>query len=200
MDRLTAEERSRLMSRIRGKDTKPEMAVRRLVHGMGFRYRLHRRDLPGSPDLVLPRHRKVILVHGCFWHSHTSCRAGRVPASNTGYWVPKLRRNVERDAASQEALRLAGPVTAKLCNLAMALQNTRSVKSAGLDPQQNRGFLHPSLTMPNSEMSKDTKDAWNIAACKLLTGLAFIAGGQIAQLRGHWAILPRQLSTFQTRR
>ncbi len=94
MDRLTAEERSRLMSRIRGKDTKPEMAVRRLVHGMGFRYRLHRRDLPGSPDLVLPRHRKVILVHGCFWHSHAGCRAGRVPASNTGYWEPKgLSRN-----------------------------------------------------------------------------------------------------------
>ena len=108
VDRLTAEERSRLMSRIRGKDTKPEMAVRRLVHGMGFRYRLHRRDLPGSPDLVLPRHRKVILVHGCFWHSHPGCRAGRVPASNTGYWEPKLRRNAERDAASEEALRLAG--------------------------------------------------------------------------------------------
>jgi len=108
MDRLTAEERSRLMSRIRGKHTRPEMAVRRLVHGMGFRYRLHRRDLPGSPDLVLPRHRKVILVHGCFWHSHAGCRAGRVPASNTGYWEPKLRRNVERDAASQEALQLAG--------------------------------------------------------------------------------------------
>lgn len=108
MDRLTAEKRSRLMSRIRGKDTKPEMAVRRLVYGMGLRYRLHRRDLPGSPDLLLPRHRKVILVHGCFWHSHAGCRAGRVPASNTGYWEPKLRRNAERDAASEEALRLAG--------------------------------------------------------------------------------------------
>jgi len=108
VDRLTAGERSRLMSRIRGKDTKPEMAVRRLVHGMGFRYRLHRRDLPGSPDLVLPRHRKVILVHGCFWHSHAGCRAGRVPASNTGFWEPKLRRNAERDAASEEALRRAG--------------------------------------------------------------------------------------------
>ena len=108
MDRLSVEARSRLMSRIRGKDTKPEMAVRHLVHRMGFRYRLHRRDLPGSPDLVLPRHRKVILVHGCFWHSHAGCGAGRVPASNTEYWAPKLRRNAERDAASEEALRLAG--------------------------------------------------------------------------------------------
>ena len=108
MDRLTPEERSRLMSRVRGKDTKPEMAVRRLVHRMGFRFRLHRRDLPGCPDLVLPRHRKAILVHGCFWHSCARCHAGRVPGSNVAYWEPKLRRNVERDAVNEEALRLAG--------------------------------------------------------------------------------------------
>jgi DNA mismatch endonuclease (patch repair protein) len=108
MDRLTPEERSRVMSRIRGKDTKPEMAVRRFVHGMGFRYRLHRRDLPGCPDLVLPRHRKVILVHGCLWHLHADCRAGRIPGSNVAYWEPKLRRNAERDTANEAALRLAG--------------------------------------------------------------------------------------------
>ena len=108
MDRLTPEERSRLMSRIRSRDTKPEMAVRRLIHAMGFRYRLHRRDLPGCPDLVFPRHRKIVLVHGCFWHSHAGCRAGRVPSSNADFWLPKLRRNTERDAANEEALRGLG--------------------------------------------------------------------------------------------
>ena len=108
MDHLTPEKRSHLMSRIRSRDTKPEMTVRRMVHAMGFRYRLHRRDLPGCPDLVLPRHRKVVLVHGCFWHSHAGCRAGRVPASNADFWLPKLRRNTERDAANEEALRCLG--------------------------------------------------------------------------------------------
>ncbi len=108
MDRLTPEERSRLMSRVRGKDTGPELVVRRLAHRLGFRFRLHRRDLPGTPDLVFPRLRKAILVHGCFWHSHVGCRAGRAPSSNEDYWEPKLRRNVERDAANQEALRRLG--------------------------------------------------------------------------------------------
>lgn len=96
------------MARIRKFDTRPEMAVRRLVHARGYRYRLHASNLPGSPDLVFPRLRKVIFVHGCFWHRH-GCRDGRkLPRGNHGYWVPKLARNVERDASNREKLRSLG--------------------------------------------------------------------------------------------
>ena len=101
-------QRSFNMSRIRGKDTKPEMIVRSLVHQMGYRFRLHRKDLPGRPDLVLPRHRKIIFVHGCFWHMHR-CRYGRVvPKTNTQFWQDKRRGNVERDRRNAAALRKAG--------------------------------------------------------------------------------------------
>jgi DNA mismatch endonuclease (patch repair protein) len=96
------------MRRIRKRDTTPELVVRRLTHSMGFRFRLHRRDLPGTPDLVLPRHRKVIQVHGCFWHQHAGCRLSRKPKSRLDYWLPKLARNSERDRASQAALERAG--------------------------------------------------------------------------------------------
>jgi len=87
------------MSRVRGRDTKPEMLVRRLAHGMGYRYRLHRRDLPGSPDLVFPSRRKVIFVHGCFWHRHLEpdCKLARLPKSKLDFWGPKLETNRERD-------------------------------------------------------------------------------------------------------
>lgn len=106
-DKLTPQQRSANMARIRAKDTKPEMLVRRMVHGMGFRYRLHRKDLPGKPDLVFGPRRKVIFVHGCFWHLH-ACRGGRIPASRRDYWAPKLQRNAERDAEHLAALRAAG--------------------------------------------------------------------------------------------
>jgi len=100
MDKLTAERRSANMRAIRSKGTKPEMRVRRLIHTLGYRYRLHRKDLPGKPDLVFPGRRCVIFVHGCFWHQHAGCREGRPPRSNSGYWTPKLSRTVERDATS----------------------------------------------------------------------------------------------------
>jgi len=98
------------MSHIRSKDTIPEMAVRRLVHGMGYRYRLHRRDLPGCPDLVFVTRRKVIFVHGCFWHRHTdsACKLARLPKSRLDFWGPKLARNRQRDLEKQEELRAAG--------------------------------------------------------------------------------------------
>ena len=96
------------MARIRAADTRPEMVVRRIVHALGYRFRLHRRDLPGTPDLVLPKHRAVVFVHGCFWHQH-ACRRGRKsPASNRAYWGPKLARNVERDATARMALERMG--------------------------------------------------------------------------------------------
>lgn len=100
--------RSENMRRIRSKDTRPEMAVRRIVHGLGYRYRLHRKDIPGKPDLVFPRHRKVIFVHGCFWHQHPGCQDGRLPKSNTSYWGPKLKRNVERDKTALAELSSLG--------------------------------------------------------------------------------------------
>lgn len=99
---------SERMARIKKFDTRPEMAVRRLVHACGYRYRLHARDLPGTPDLVFPRLRKLIFVHGCFWHRH-DCRDGRkLPSGKHDYWIPKLARNVERDASDGEKLRALG--------------------------------------------------------------------------------------------
>jgi len=87
---------------------KPELAVRRIVHQLGYRYRLHRKDLPGKPDLVFGPRRKVIFVHGCFWHQHPECQEGRVPVSNENYWGPKLGRNVQRDMEHLASLALAG--------------------------------------------------------------------------------------------
>lgn len=95
------------MSRIRGKDTAPELIVRRLLHRLGYRFRLHRKDLPGTPDIVLPGRRIAIFVHGCFWHAH-GCKIGRPPKSRPEFWEPKLRRNRERDAENTDALARRG--------------------------------------------------------------------------------------------
>ena len=107
-DKITPARRSENMRRIKSKGMKPEMVVRRLVHGLGYRYRLHRKDLPGKPDLVFGPRRSVIFVHGCFWHQHEACKDGRLPASNEDYWLPKLARNVERDKEKALALQEAG--------------------------------------------------------------------------------------------
>lgn len=108
-DHLTAKARSANMALIKGKDTKPEMLVRRAVHGMGYRYRLHVRDLPGKPDMVFRSRKAVIFVHGCFWHQHDSseCKS-RPPKSNLDYWLPKLKRNVERDNVNKQKLQDSG--------------------------------------------------------------------------------------------
>lgn len=96
------------MSRIRSSNTKPELLVRRTAHRLGYRFRLHRSDLPGSPDLVFPGRQKVIFVHGCYWHQHQGCREGRPPSSNQSYWLPKLKRTLERDEAALRDLAAAG--------------------------------------------------------------------------------------------
>jgi DNA mismatch endonuclease, patch repair protein len=101
-------DRSENMRAIRSKGMRPELAVRRLVHRLGYRFRLHRKDLPGKPDLVFPSRRKVIFVHGCFWHSHKDCKVAHIPKSNVDYWGPKLRRNQARDSRNIEALTAAG--------------------------------------------------------------------------------------------
>jgi len=96
------------MRAIRSKDMLPELAVRSLVHKLGYRFRLHRKDLPGKPDLVFPSRHKVIFVHGCFWHSHQGCKAAHVPKTNLDYWLPKLQRNQARDARNIAALSAHG--------------------------------------------------------------------------------------------
>jgi DNA mismatch endonuclease (patch repair protein) len=104
VDNLCPAHRSKQMSLIRGRHTKPELVVRSLVHALGYRFRLHRTHLPGQPDLVFPSRRKVIFVHGCFWHQHTGCRLARMPKSRLDYWEPKLRGNCVRDAENQVKL------------------------------------------------------------------------------------------------
>lgn len=103
MDTITPAERSALMSRIRSKDTTPELVVRSLLHRLGYRFRLHRRDLPGCPDIVLARHWKIVLVHGCFWHGH-NCKLGSKPKTNVSYWRTKIQNNRARDARNRKEL------------------------------------------------------------------------------------------------
>lgn len=109
-DTLTSKERSERMALVRGKNTAPEMAVRRLVHGLGFRYRLHGKELPGRPDMVFASRRKVIFVHGCFWHRHSAagCKLARMPKSRLAFWEPKLERNRIRDRQVRSQLRKMG--------------------------------------------------------------------------------------------
>ena len=96
------------MSRVSGKNTKPEIAVRSLLHNLGFRFRLHRKDLPGKPDITLPKYKKVIFVHGCFWHGHEDCPRSKRPSTNEEFWREKLDKNIERDKATVNALKELG--------------------------------------------------------------------------------------------
>jgi DNA mismatch endonuclease (patch repair protein) len=108
MDNLSNDQRSALMSRIRGSGTKPEKIVRSLLHKMGFRFRHHAKNLPGTPDIVLPKYKTVIFVHGCFWHQHPGCKRSFSPKSNSDLWSEKLRRNVVRDREVSESLQNMG--------------------------------------------------------------------------------------------
>jgi DNA mismatch endonuclease (patch repair protein) len=108
MDRLTPERRSWNMSRIKGRDTGPELVVRSTLHHLGFRFRVHGKKLPGLPDVVLPRHRTVIFVHGCFWHRHRRCRFAYQPKSNIPFWSDKFAQNVARDSRNRRELRRLG--------------------------------------------------------------------------------------------
>lgn len=107
-DPLTPEQRRRTMQAVRGADTSPELRLRRALHARGLRFRLHRRDLPGSPDIVLPGRRAAIFVHGCFWHRHPGCARASTPATRQDYWLPKFARNVARDRAALDALAALG--------------------------------------------------------------------------------------------
>lgn len=107
-DTLTKAHRSWVMSRIRSQDTKPELIVRSLLHRLGYRFSLRRKDLPGRPDIVLPKHRSVIFVHGCFWHRHAGCPIATTPGTRRAFWLKKFAANVERDERNQSTLRQAG--------------------------------------------------------------------------------------------
>ena len=107
-DTVSPEVRSQIMAKVKSKGMKPELRVRKLLHGLGYRYRLHRSDLPGRPDLVFPARRKVIFVNGCFWHRHDGCPQVRIPATNRDYWLAKLERNYNRDRRSIAALQEQG--------------------------------------------------------------------------------------------
>lgn len=108
MDRISKEHRSWNMSRIRGKDTTPELAVRSVLHNLGYRFRIHRKDLPGEPDIVLVKQRTVIFVHGCFWHRHKGCRFAYTPKTRRDFWQHKFEKNVERDTRTKKHLRKLG--------------------------------------------------------------------------------------------
>ncbi len=108
MDRLTKEHRSWNMSRIKGKNTKPELIVRKMMHGMGYRFRLHRQDLPGCPDIVLPKYGTVIFVHGCYWHRHKGCRLAYIPKTRVEFWTKKFEGNVKRDRKHRVELKKLG--------------------------------------------------------------------------------------------
>jgi len=108
VDVFTKEKRHEIMSSVKNRDTKPEKIVRSLVHRMGFRFSLHRKDLPGTPDIVLPRHGKVIFVHGCYWHGHANCRKSTLPTSNTTFWTEKIAKNKGRDVKAKRQLRQTG--------------------------------------------------------------------------------------------
>lgn len=107
-DIVDKETRSKMMASIRGMNTKPELAVRRYLHGLGYRYRLHRKDLPGSPDLVMPRYQLAIFVHGCFWHQHEGCHYAYMPKSRPEFWNAKLLSNAARDQSNQKKLEYLG--------------------------------------------------------------------------------------------
>jgi DNA mismatch endonuclease, patch repair protein len=149
-DHLSSDARSENMRRIRSKNTTPEVTVRRALHRAGFRFRLNRRDLPGSPDIVLPKHGVALFVHGCFWHGHTCKKGGRVPGSNVSYWTTKLARNKERDEQVRVALSEAGwlPLVIWECEskdpegLHRRLQQLLSIPQTGANPSsQTRPVL-----------------------------------------------------------
>lgn len=125
MDVMTPEQRSRNMSRIRGKDTKPELLLRSMLHAAGFRFRLHHTGLPGRPDIVLPRYRTAIFVHGCFWHRHSGCRYATTPKTRQAFWEEKFHTTIARDKENVKQLHLAGwqVITVWECELKADAQN-----------------------------------------------------------------------------
>ena len=128
-DTVNSTKRSRIMSRVRSRHTTPELTVRRALHGAGYRFRLHRKDLPGNPDIVLPKYDTVVLVNGCFWHGHDCHRGSRVPSTNTEYWQTKVQRNRDRDSVVRKSLVEAGwrVVTIWECDLEAGIRQVLAI-------------------------------------------------------------------------
>lgn len=144
-DIVSPEKRSRMMAGIRGKNTKPEIQVRKLLHAAGFRFRLHRKDLPGKPDIVLPKYKVAIFVHGCFWHGHENCHLFRLPKSRTEFWEQKIAGNIARDKLKRDHLLNLGwrVLIVREC----ALKGKTSLEAAALE-LRIREFIvsaHPPL-------------------------------------------------------
>ncbi len=158
-DKMTEEQRHYCMSRIRSVDTRPEMLVRRFLHSHGFRYSLHRKDLPGSPDIVLRKYHTVIFINGCFWHGHPLCRHATVPKTNPDFWAEKIRRNKERDANDIGELERLGWHTIVVWECELS-PHSRSGRLELLETQL-RQRLEPETihTIPNSvrKLSNDTE-------------------------------------------
>ena len=136
-DVVDSQTRSRMMSGIRGKNTQPELALRRSLHALGFRYRLHMKGIPGKPDIVMPKYHAVIFVHGCFWHRHAGCRYATVPVTRPEFWTAKFDANVARDAAVQSALAQGGWRVGTVWECALrtetCIAQTRDMVAAWLD-------------------------------------------------------------------
>lgn len=144
-DRMTPEQRRRCMQHVHSKDTAPEMIVRRWLWKHGFRYRLHVRRLPGTPDIVLHRYHTVINVNGCFWHGHENCRLYRLPKSNSTFWQAKITRNRERDAANCEKLKKMGWYSITIGSATCRANTEKHASALGLGTEQNPAApQHPS--------------------------------------------------------
>jgi DNA mismatch endonuclease (patch repair protein) len=132
----TPEQRSAVMRAVKSRDTKPEMIVRRAAHALGYRFRLHRKDLPGNPDLVFPSRKKAVFVHGCFWHGHDCARGARMPKANAEYWTAKIGRNVARDDRVRNELASLGWETLTIweCELRQGAVNERLSRFLGPRP------------------------------------------------------------------
>jgi DNA mismatch endonuclease (patch repair protein) len=131
MDKLTPVERSRVMSKVRGKNTSPEIRVRRTLHALGYRFRLHKKDLPGKPDIVIPKYRICIFVHGCFWHQHSGCKRATIPVNNHEFWVQKFADNACRDEHAVKELMTLGWQVMRVweCQTKKAEELTRLLRS-----------------------------------------------------------------------
>lgn len=140
-EKISPETRSRMMSGIRGKDTKPELLIRRHLHAQGFRFRLFARDLPGRPDIVLPRWRVVVFAHGCFWHGHQGCSFFRLPKTRPEFWEAKIERNAERDSLAIEQLRAAGWRVAVIWECALRKHPDRTLRALVSFVRSTRRFM-----------------------------------------------------------
>ena len=148
-DIVSPEVRSRMMRGIKGRNTKPEMQLRRLLFKAGFRYRLHRKDLPGKPDIVLPKWNAAIFVHGCFWHRHSGCSLTTTPSTRTEFWKQKFDANVERDARNRESLINAGWRVATVWECGLR-KNPEDIVSSVSDWLKETGEKSRELTVPES--------------------------------------------------